>query len=90
MTRNETIERFIKNQIDDIKGNIPYALGSNMEMNKGEWIRWSNEQIYNKAFGALVYAYCYTKELDREQYEMLMDDLRDVYFAENRKSFNIK
>lgn len=75
------INTFIESTIEDFQDTIKYAQTTDIVSgSRRDFVEGSITEAYNKAFGALIYLYCYEMSLNSEEYTALHEKLIDAQF----------
>ena len=88
----EKLTSYVDNSIDSMDRKIEYAKTIEGWTNerRSEWAVGCVESEHDKAFGALVFAQVYLKEITEAQYKKLNDRLFDEFWKAREKAREIK
>lgn len=89
---NEAITRYINSEIESMEHTIRFTAEKewkNTTPTKSEYARWSVNGTYNNAYGALIYAYIYAKEITEEQFTELKEKLFAAHSRIERETWKL-
>ena len=82
------IERFINSSIDEFDRTIVYTKTADL-INRRDFATRSIDNIYERAFGSLLYMKCWACELTETEYKKLSDKLIAAKFTALKTAWEI-